>query len=371
MKLKLPIALSATLLAGGLHAAPFPGFDIEAMTMGGTGAATASAYAAYSNPALIASYGRGGQDFILETSMHWTERDEHELLDLLDGFQSASGAGNAAAAAQALSALGGKTVYHDLHADIAAVLRSPEGNTEIYVNTYSYTSARAQVDGADLAALGGGIPASYASRVQIRGLTVVDAGISYSGLYTVPQRLIGQISYGITAKVLTGKNHAIDAPVDSAEVDGLYGTGRTTQRVNLDLGVAKEWGRVWTVGVAAKNIVPRRFPGADKDITLGPSLRVGAARHGRSHTLAADFDLLPNREVGFLGKTQMLTAGGELQFGRHLRLRGGIGQDLRGSLPTQISAGFGYVGTSLHFGLGVLASDLGYEGIAMQAAVGF
>ncbi len=355
------------------QAAPFPVQDIEALGMGGVGVATANTYASFMNPALIASEKRVGKQFNLHLPLYLREDDPDDLKSTLEDFQRAADNNDSAQYAPLLTRMEGKELAFDYFASMAATLRDPAGNTRVYLSSYSLTTARMNIDPADKTT---GTAGSFASTANVQGVSLFEIGMAYADVIDLGERdsilTSGRLLVGFSPKVIVGKAHDETYNIEEADLSGFYGEGKTSNKLNLDLGVAKEWGRFWTLGLTAKNLIPQTFrTESGKEYKLGGQLRLGGARHGRFYTAAFDVDVIPNSALSTIPRSQQLSLGLEFEIGRTLRLRGGYGVDLFGNLPDNYSVGLGLVSEYLHFNLAGLGNDHGFNGLAMQMSVGF
>lgn len=368
---KRVVMLAVGVLSTGLaQAVPFGVYDIQAMGMGGASVATASEYASLSNPALYASVRRTRDFHLLFPSVHLNEIDPDDVVDNLDTFQANTG--NAGAALPALTALQGTQVLRDQHVGAAAILTGTEGNSALYVNSYTLVGARPQVAQSDLTALGGGsVPATYDSRLLIRGFTMVEAGVSFAENTQVRQYGIGEVAWGMNFKATVGKVYDYDESLTDGDIEYIYADGPTTARFNVDLGVAKSLGNIWSAGFVVKDLFPQTYKGGvNGDVKIRPLLRAGLARHTRWATVAADLDLTRNAAVGYEGATQMLAVGTELNVAKFARVRLGYGLNLQDTATSAASAGLGLRAGPLRLDLAVTASQNGM-GAGLQSALAF
>jgi hypothetical protein len=361
-KSRMLLAALGTCWTFSAGASPYVITDMEALGMGGAGVSSANQYLSLTNPALVASNLRTTNDFMMTPSMHWFVYDNEELQDGLDQFQASKSAAN-------LQALSGKSMINHWGANFGIVLHNPKGSTKLYVTSYSYTRAKVTVDPSDLS----GTPASYASTIDVSGLTMVETGLSFAKSRRIPGFNIGEAKLAVTGKVMNGKVHNFSSSVESVDVvDGLYATGKTTQRLNIDLSASKELGRVWSFGLVARNIFPHKFKNeSGPDVQIGPQLRAGTAFHGHHNFWALDMDLTQNRPVVDFGRTQMISGGFGYELGKNFTVRAGVGHDLMGTFPTTYTVGAGVSSNVLHAMTALMFTDAGFSGFGLQGALGF
>ncbi|MEW5754689.1 MAG: conjugal transfer protein TraF [Pseudomonadota bacterium] len=369
------LIFTAACCGGALsaQAAPFPVHDLDALGMGGVGVATANSYASFMNPALLASEKRVGKRFNVHLPLALIEDDPDNLKSTLDDFQRAAKTNDTAQFAPLLTRMEGKELTLDYFGGMAATLRDAAGNMRVFLSSYSLTTARMNIDPADKTT---GAPGSFASTANVQGVSLFEIGMAYADIVDLGERdnifTSGRLLVGVAPKVIVGKSHDETYNIEEADLSGFYGEGKTSNKLNLDLGVAKEWGRFWTLGLTAKNLIPHTFrTDTGKEYKLGGQLRLGGARHGRFYTAAFDVDVIPNSALGLIPRSQQLGVGLEFEIGRTLRLRGGYGIDLQGNLPDNYAVGLGLVSEYLHFNLAGLGNENGFTGLAMQMSVGF
>lgn len=370
MKKSLSVLLPLTCWSGLSFAVPFAADDIESLAMGGAGVASASKNASLSNPALIVARERSHRDFSLLVSGHLLVEDPDKLKDGLGSFKAVART-DAASALARLNALENKTQQQYSHASGMVVLSSANASSALFVNNYGFSGSRVTVNNDDRIDLGGGtIPTDYKSKVSIRGADFVEAGVSFAKHATFPGLKLGEVLFGISPKVVVGKVYNQDTAVDKASIGDMNASGATNSRLTLDLGVAKEFGRLWTIGLVARNLVPGKFGDKANHVILGPQLRAGIAQHQRWGTLALDLDLWANGAVGYLGKTQFLSLGVDAGPTDSWRVRAGYKHDLQGSAEDVLSAGVGIDVSIFKVDAVILKSNTG-EGAALQLGMAF
>lgn len=371
MKKPLCTLLALSCWAGLAHAVPFAADDIESLAMGGAGVASASKNASLSNPALIVARERSHRDFTLLVSGHLLVEDPDKLKDGLDSFKAVARTTDTTSALARLNALENKTQQQYSHAGGMVVLSSANASSTLFINNYGFSGARVTVNNDDRTALSGNtIPTDYKSKVSIRGADFIEAGVSFSKHTTFPGLKLGEILFGISPKVVVGKVYNEDTAVDKASIGDANASGVTNSRLTLDLGVAKEFGRLWTVGLVARNLVPGKFGDKNNHVILGPQLRAGIAQHQRWGTLALDLDLWANGAVGYLGKTQFLSLGVDIGPTDSWRVRAGYKHDLQGSAEDVLSAGVGFDASIFKIDAVMLKSNTG-DGAALQLGMAF
>lgn len=193
--------------------------------------------------------------------------------------------------------------------------------------------------------------ANLDSTVAAVGVEMTEVGIAMSK----QMRLFGfAVAGGISIKVL---DIATFEDVERIVDDRPRSDQKTVSDVgiNLDVGLAKDFGEYWRVGLAVKDIIPHSHETAfGTDIRFQPRPRAGLAFRTSGLQIAADIDLIPNETLGDESATQDAAVGAEWMPGSLLRFRAGYRHDLQGNRSGAMSVGFGTVWKRL-------AVDLAYS----------
>lgn len=350
------------LVSAGAHALSSAIIDTEALAMGGAGVASATENQGFINPALVGSMTRVDSEFYMIPTAHFQLSDDQDFVGRLDDFK-----GNPSQSA--LQRLTKGEAYYDYAAGFGVVLYGGHAVSTLYLASYSQTHSRLKLVESDLS---GPEPTEYLSTVETSGLTVVEAGVGYSSSTSVHFAELGLIEWGVTGKVLTGSAHHFEESVADANVDGFYANDDLNQSVSLDLGVLKEWGRDWAVGIAAKNLIPVKFSLSNGDsYRYGPQIRIGGVSIGHRHRFALDLDLLASDPLGGYAATQMLSFGTDYNVGGYLKLRAGIRHDLQGTLPDTYSVGASVNSQYFQISFALLSNDGTVNGLGVQTTLGF
>ena len=200
---------------------------------------------------------------------------------------------------------------------------------------------------------------TFDSTVEATGVAIIEVGVAMS---TQTQLFGHSVAAGVALKM-----QEVETFEDIERlVDDRIDTDRneeTEVNFNIDIGLAKDFGERWRVGLAVKDAIPYDYDTSlGTTIRLRPRPRLGAAYHVNRLQLALDIDLIGNEPLGNEAETQELAAGAEWAFGRALKLRGGYRMDLRGERDAVLSAGVGAVWKRL-------AMDVAYaQGSDVRAA---
>ena len=194
----------------------------------------------------------------------------------------------------------------------------------------------------------------FDSSVSATGAVLTEAGVAMSRQV----RLFGQpLAVGLSVKV-----QRIDTFEDLERVVDDRISPRRNNRyyadVNLDVGLVREFGERWRVGLAVKDIIPHNYDTAlGTTIRLRPRTRIGAAYQVGRFQVAADADLAQNEPLGSEQATQEVAVGAEWALGAPLKLRGGYRHDMEGHRDDIVSLGVGTVWKRLALDLAYAESD--------------
>jgi len=174
-------------------------------------------------------------------------------------------------------------------------------------------------------------------------LTAVGAAITEIGVAMSHQFdwFGGPIAAGFSFKVV-----GIDTFEDAERiVDNRIDVERNSEydiNLNFDVGLAKQFGERWRVGLAIKDIIPHNYETSlGSRVRLRPRARVGVAyQRGRLQT-AWDVDVVENEPFANERATQETAVGLEWAFDFPLKLRAGYRHDLLGHRAGVASIGLG------------------------------
>ncbi len=360
--LPLSLAISLVTITGQVHALSSGIIDTEALAMGGAGVSSATENLGHINPALVRSATRADSEFYLTPMAHYFDNEVDDFSQKLELFQ-----GNPTATS--LQNLDGSGIYHSWAAGFGVVLHSPIAVSTVYLVTHSQSYSELQLDNNDLSRLPG---EEYTSTILSSGMTVIEAGVSYSSSNSVRLFGSGEVLWGLTAKVLTVIVHETEKPVESATIDGLNTDGGSSQSATLDLGFFKEWGRDWAAGIAIKNLIPVPVELSNGETyRYGPQARVGITKIGYRHRIAFDLDLIKSQPLGIFKSTQMASLGIDYDLGGYLKLRSGVNFDLQGAVPKMYTAGMSINSQYLKISFAIFANNKETKGLGVQTTIGF
>ena len=142
-------------------------------------------------------------------------------------------------------------------------------------------------------------------------------------------------------------------------------------RFNVDLGIAKDVGQHWRVGMAVKDAIPYVYETAlGRKIRLQPRPRVAAAYRVDGLQLAVDVDVIANEPLANEASTQEVALGAEWAVAAPLKLRAGLRADLLGTRELVASTGLGVVWRRFAFDVAYAASG-DQKAAALQLGVAF
>jgi hypothetical protein len=162
--------------------------------------------------------------------------------------------------------------------------------------------------------------------------------------------------------------YEFDDPLTTAEIEQSYSSGQSSGKLSIDLGLAKNYGNIWGVGLVIQNLVPYSFNGPTTEFKVGPHIRAGVARHFAKANISADIDLTNNSSVGFMERSQVLSLGGAYELTDWFKLLGGYSQNFNDSDSGMISLGMGFHWESLRLDLAAQGGSA-IKGFGLQLAV--
>lgn len=318
-----------------------------------------------------------------------------DLTDAVGAYNAAPGfetAGGAAAAASSLRRvmreLDGEELFGDIYAGIAVSEPGKFHGAGFFLGARFVAGGRSDINAQDLSLLeayeegltflasGGleGAPhpelfdqsgalldpvADLESTASASGVSITEVGVAIANDF---QYRSNRVAFGIGFKMLD-----IDTFEDVERiVDDRIDTNRNEDsavRFNMDLGLARNFGDRWRVGVAIKDVIPYDVDTAlENSIRLRPRPRVGAAYTSDRLQLALDVDVVKNAPLSNEGATQEAALGVEWSIIEAMKLRAGLRTDLRGYRDPVASTGIGVI-------IYRLALDVAYaEGRNLRAA---
>ena len=194
----------------------------------------------------------------------------------------------------------------------------------------------------------------FESLVSATGAVITEAGVAMSRQV----QLFGQaLAAGLSFKV-----QRIDNFIDLERVVDDRISPRRNNRyyadVNFDVGLVRQFGERWRVGLAVKDIIPQDYDTAlGTTIRMRPRARIGAAYQVGRFQVAADVDLNQNEPLGREQATQEVAVGAEWAIGAPLKIRGGYRHDMEGRRDDILSFGIGTVWKRLALDLAYAGSD--------------
>lgn len=211
------------------------------------------------------------------------------------------------------------------------------------------------------------------SKVNIRGVLFSEVGVSLSS------KMANGLALGLTPKLVRADILDYQETAESADQNGFNADEHIEQHtgVNVDLGLAKDFGNGWRTGFVVKNLIPQEFDTTRKDevdylgpVQLKPQARVGISRQTGWTTLALDVDLTENEPIGFEEASRHVSLGAELNAADWAQLRVGYRVNTINSDRNIASVGLGLSPFGVHFDLG-LAGNQDEIGAALQFGARF
>lgn len=180
--------------------------------------------------------------------------------------------------------------------------------------------------------------AGFDSESSAAGAAITEIGVAMSRQMSI---FGSPVAAGISLKVMDIETFEDEERVVDGRID-VQRNNETDVRVNVDVGLVKEVGERWRLGLAVKDLIPY-----DHDTSLGtkirfrPRPRLGAAYQAGQLQIAFDADLIENEPLGFERPTQEAAIGAEWAMISPLKLRAGYRHDIRGNRDGIVSVGVG------------------------------
>lgn len=376
-----PLGVALLAVTTAAVAVPFNAFDPRSLAMGGTGVASATkGDASFYNPALLGFKDKNDK-YILEFPIVKAGVSDPGNLgqsvqdfnsgDYIAGFRSSLNAYNLSPTAAnrttlltttnrlviGLQSLSDKTIQGDADAAFELALPGKRLATALVFSTRLVGGGVGSVSAEDLgrlnaivSSLNSPTPPSYvtdptnqfSSSVSIRFAVIGELGLSLAKQFTFKGQ---SFVIGVTPKyvrVQTYDYRFTGADLDNAKVSPSEGKA-TDFSLDMDFGVAKDFGHGWRGGLSVKNMFGESYITARGNVmTLAPQARIGVMRHNNWGDLAVDFDLTQNDPVGYDSKTRYLGVGAEFQLWRIARTRVGFRYNFADSSTSIVSGGVGF-----------------------------
>jgi len=335
------ITVSSTALA-----APFT-FDARTLGMGGVSTATANlATAAWANPSMLTRQ-RVEDDFALLIGVGAFIRDNEELIDDIDNFQSANDRGDQAEMVRIVGGMEGKVI-------------APEATVPMALGIAFDSFSMAVSVRAD--AIGGGTVTDISADVlnpdvnilNVSGVLATEFAVSFAKDFELFER---RVSIGVKPKIVDLQSFSFSESILTVNA-GLDNVTTQDNKVDLgdfptvDLGLAMDLSENWLLGLNIRNLVTDQFEVGAQTLNFDTEAKIGVAYHNNWVTVAMDYDLTENQPLlpgeDFSGlKTQNVNIGAEFSAGDYVHLRVGAAQNLAGNISTgardtQYTVGIGF-----------------------------
>jgi hypothetical protein len=400
------------LFSAQAAALPFQSIDPRSLSMGGTGTASGtSANAGFMNPALLAT-AREDEDFSLELPIVGGRfYDPGSLVDEINNYQDNNLETNFSNALDAFK-------DDPTNATMQSNLRGASLNMVNQLNKFSDSPMQGEIVAgfvvgipskklgaslvADIRAVGGGVlnnvtqdtqafqgvvdaldgnitdatNAAYnvvvsdtgrtlQTSLSARGAVISEFGVSLAREFNIAG---SDVAIGITPKYLgvTTFDYVVD--VNTANFDASQGKLEYSD-VNLDVGLAKDYGNGWKVGLALKNLIGQEYLTAlGNTLKIEPQARLGVAHSTDWTTVSMDVDLNESESFGFDSKTQYIGLGAELDVFDTVQLRLGYRHNMSDSNTSMPTVGLGFSPFGVHIDIAAAAND---DEIAGALQLGF
>ena len=197
------------------------------------------------------------------------------------------------------------------------------------------------------------------SSAQATGVAITEIGVAMSRQM---QLFGGPVAAGVSFKMMEIDTFEDVERVVEDRID-IDRNEESEVNVNIDLGLAKDFGERWRLGFAVKDAIPYSYETSlGTTVRLRPRPRIGASYRAGGLQLALDADLIGNEPLGSEPETQEAAFGAEWSVSDAFKIRAGYRADLRGERDSLSSIGVGTVWKRL-------AVDVAYaEGGELRAA---
>lgn len=402
----LRILMAAVLIGFAARAAalPFSAFDPRSLAMGGTGVASATAgNASFYNPALLSAAFQDDH-FAVELPIAKAEYyDPHDLRTAAQDFNNADYVNQLSAAINqyqvnpnastgsqvvqsannlinGLNSISGKEMQLDLDAALVVARPSHYLGLSLYINAWvlgggvgHFAPQDQDLLKAIINSASQTLPVTDPKTLLKSSVNARLAGIAEVGVSVSRQvNLFGQtIALGITPKFVRVQTYDYlftGANLDNARIS-LGDNRKINSNLNLDLGIAKEFGDEWRAGFTVKNLFSHTYRTVlGNALNVGPQVRVGAVHHNSWSTVAADLDLTQNDPAGFDAKTRFLGLGAEFDAWHYAQLRVGYRLNIAATRTSIFTGGIGISPFGVHLDLAIAGNA---NEIAAAAQTGF
>jgi len=346
---KILSALAMITVSSTALAAPFT-FDARTLGMGGVSTATANlATAAWANPSMLTRQ-RVEDDFALLIGVGAFIRDNEELIDDIDNFQSANDRGDQAEMVRIVGGMEGKVI-------------APEATVPMALGIAFDSFSMAVSVRAD--AIGGGTITNVSTNatdvldenfniLNVSGVLATEFAVSFAKDFELFER---RVSIGVKPKIVDLQTFSFSESILTVST-GLDDVTTQDNKEDLgnfptvDLGLAMDLSENWLLGLNIRNLITDQFEVGAQTLNFDTEAKIGVAYHNNWVTVAMDYDLTENQPLlpgeDFSGlKTQNVNIGAEFSAGDYVHLRVGAAQNLAGNISTgardtQYTVGIGF-----------------------------
>lgn len=381
-------AIATMLLSSQSSSLDYGVYDARSLAMGGTGVASAtSQHALFYNPALLALYDgeeedtRHGRVYLpmIVAQVNDAVTDALDVVDddlddqlsaAIDAFNASPGSESAAAVAGAgtnllngINLIGNRELEGEAFLGFMVSEPSNREGGSFYFGTRAIAGGVSNVTQDDIDLLQSYIDAmnsdnplveypelfnedgslvdpadSITSSADIGSLVITEWGVSLAKEF----EFWGQpVSFGVTPKIMHVEIFRDDLTYSDSDYN-YEDDKRRRVTMNADLGIAVPLGDYFRVGLAAKDIVPQTYTGANNlSVETEARSRFAMAFVQKWVSVAIDVDLQKNQSLGAGLPGQELSAGIELSLIPWVHIRGGYTQDMEGLEDDVLSAGVG------------------------------
>lgn len=179
---------------------------------------------------------------------------------------------------------------------------------------------------------------TFESSASAIGVAITEVGVAMSKIF---QAFGGDFAAGISFKVLD-----VEAFEDTERiVDDRISVQQNDEpetHINFDIGIAKQLGERWRLGVAVKDLIPHNYKTSlGTKVRLRPRPRIGISYQLSKLQFALDVDAIESKPLGLEPATQEIAAGAEWVLSDTIKLRAGYRYDLLGNRDGILATGIG------------------------------
>lgn len=337
-------------------------FDTRSFAMGGVGVSNADyLVSAFHNPALGANYDESDDVGLLIPSIGVSVADKDRLIEQLDDFsgtykklENNRNIANANTVINSLKKMQGDQAHATAGAGLAVAIPTKYLSVNLFSRAYADLLVIADIENTDLDATTIINQQGLKSKGITMGVSVVETGVALASSFDIDY---GKLLVGFTPKYqsVQAVNYIVD--INNYKFDDWDNEKYESKesKFNVDLGVAFDTEKGYTIGLAAKNLLSNTYRtktinNVTGEYKINPVYTLGASYNHKFFTLAADIDLNETEKFTSVtgtsnplkeDNTQFAGIGAEFNAWDWAQLRVGYKHDIAGTLEDEVTAGIG------------------------------